>query len=411
MSVFALPQNPSPFGANGVTGIQYDKIESSSVITESNFKGNNMRFRIDSSGGTRWFLPSKSYFRIRYGLTKPDGDKLDKSVSPAMGTAGNLFQSCTVRVGSTVVSRIDDNMAQIDALATRMYKSKAQIESVGRGGNNWSIATAEMVTEAKATKNRELIWQPPNSFFNSFSHALPGGTYDITLTGDSNYDTFAVQGLAGAVDATTYKFIIKEVSLYACFVEGPRGDDQKYVLDLSEIKCQTAPTSDTSSNQLVQLSVAPTTDLLAVAFQAKTQTNKVEAHPSYFRAANDELKLKRMYISYNGLHLPQVDADPDFTADDSDLFTKLYLDTQLNTGMYFNPGGAETETEWKGRGPYYCYQVPLDGSAHGTQVSVNFTLKSDATNLLLFSRSRVGYLIRTRDSRVVQIESSDRAPM
>ena len=102
----------------------------------ANFSGSIQNYRWELSG-TKWWVPSKSYFRIRCSLTKADGTplELDSDIAPAMGLAGNLFQSIDFKMADQTVCRIDRNVAQIDVLKNRLSKSRSWNKSVGLSTN------------------------------------------------------------------------------------------------------------------------------------------------------------------------------------------------------------------------------------------------------------------------------------
>ena len=59
-------------------------------------------------------------------------------MAPSMGPSSGLFQSVEVRLHGQTVERIGERLPLIDALKTRMGKSKAWLDSVGRNTNFWS---------------------------------------------------------------------------------------------------------------------------------------------------------------------------------------------------------------------------------------------------------------------------------
>jgi hypothetical protein len=88
-------------------------------------------------GGSKWWVPSKSYFRIRASLTKANGTALVMAddIAPAYGLCGNLFQSLDFKMADTTVCRIDRNVAQVDILNNRLTKSRSWNKSVGYSTN------------------------------------------------------------------------------------------------------------------------------------------------------------------------------------------------------------------------------------------------------------------------------------
>lgn len=145
MALFALPQRPGDLtSANqGTANAQYRQITSTRSVEGVAFPNGIMQFRFET-GGTTWFVPDKSYFRIRYKLTQcranaaamtPIQEGAD--IAPNMGLAANLFKSCEVTLNGQTVERIGERLPQVDALKTRMKRSKAWMQSVGKHTNHW----------------------------------------------------------------------------------------------------------------------------------------------------------------------------------------------------------------------------------------------------------------------------------
>ena len=97
-------------------------------------------------GGTSWFVPSMSYFRIRctltqvrsnHGLLQPMLSSSD--LSPNMGLAANLFRSAEIRLNGTTIERVGERLPQIDALKVRTSKGKSWLDDIGAVTNFWDV--------------------------------------------------------------------------------------------------------------------------------------------------------------------------------------------------------------------------------------------------------------------------------
>lgn len=120
----------------GSSRMMYHQIPPTRDVSNANFPRGTINFRWENAG-TTWWNPSKSYFRIRCSLTKPDGSPLTLSdnIAPNMNLVAQLFQSAEFKINDKVVSRIGDYMPQIDMLETRLSKSKSWVESLGHSIN------------------------------------------------------------------------------------------------------------------------------------------------------------------------------------------------------------------------------------------------------------------------------------
>jgi len=84
--------------------------------------------------GTRWWIPSKSYIRMRCKISGLAGvlPKVSDDVAPNMNLMANLFQSAEFRIAEKTVSRVSDYMAQVDTLEKRITKSGAWLKTAGQ---------------------------------------------------------------------------------------------------------------------------------------------------------------------------------------------------------------------------------------------------------------------------------------
>ena len=131
----------------GTSRMAYDEHPPTRDITNGAFSNGAIRYRF-STAGQKWWMPSRSYLRMRMKISKANGNALDldDGVAPTMGTCASLFQSAEMRINDKVVSRIGDFMPQIDALETRLSKSKSWMDSAGNSTNLWQTDLAERMS-------------------------------------------------------------------------------------------------------------------------------------------------------------------------------------------------------------------------------------------------------------------------
>jgi len=139
-SIFDLKTNIDELSSanEGTSRLQYDQHAPTRDVTDTNFPNGAIHIRWQTSG-TRWWIPSRSYLRIRSKLTKAGGAQLDISdnIAPNMGLCGNLFQSMEFRINDKTVSRVSDFVPQVDALETRLTKSRSYLNGAGKVMNWW----------------------------------------------------------------------------------------------------------------------------------------------------------------------------------------------------------------------------------------------------------------------------------
>lgn len=163
-SIFDLKTNTDELSSTneGTSRMEYDQHPPTRDVVDSNFANGAIHFRFQTSG-QKWWIPSRSYIRTRFSLTKGDNTPIDTAfgVAPNMGLMSNLFQSAEMRINDKVVSRVADFMPQVDALETRLTKSKSWLESVGQSTNWWeekqSLRLVEVASDGTVVKDTVAV--------------------------------------------------------------------------------------------------------------------------------------------------------------------------------------------------------------------------------------------------------------
>ena len=164
MSIFDLDTDAKMLmSSNGsITKMEYGQVTATRDVTDKNFSNGTINFKFSNSGVRRW-IPSKSYLRARIQLTK--GNDVNGSApldvafgaAPNMGLCSNMFQSAEFRINDKVVSRVGDFISQVDALDTRLTKSRSWLQSIGESSNWWSesqsLRLAEVASDGKVVTN------------------------------------------------------------------------------------------------------------------------------------------------------------------------------------------------------------------------------------------------------------------
>lgn len=141
-SIFNLKTNVNELSSanEGTARMNYEQVPTSREISggSASFSGGAISFKFEVSG-QKWWIPNRSYIRLRVGITRGDNSaiKLSDNIAPNMGLCSSLFQSGEFRINDKVVSRISDFMPQIDALETRTTKSRSWLNGIGNTVNFW----------------------------------------------------------------------------------------------------------------------------------------------------------------------------------------------------------------------------------------------------------------------------------
>jgi len=132
-SIFDLKTSVNELSSanQGTSRLSYDQITATRDISGNNFPNGSIYFKFNVSG-ERWWLPSRSYLRMRCQLTRGDGSQflVDDQVAPSMNLMANLFQNMEIRLNDKTVSRIPNYVSQIEALEQRLNKSQSQLDGL-----------------------------------------------------------------------------------------------------------------------------------------------------------------------------------------------------------------------------------------------------------------------------------------
>lgn len=132
-SIFDLKTSVNELSSanQGTSRLAYDQIAATRDITSGNFPNGSIYFKFNVSGD-RWWIPSRSYLRMRCELTRGDGSQfvVADQVAPSMNLMANLFQNMEIRINDKTISRIPNYVSQIEALEQRLSKSKSQLDGI-----------------------------------------------------------------------------------------------------------------------------------------------------------------------------------------------------------------------------------------------------------------------------------------
>jgi len=173
----------------GTSRMAYEQHPPTRDVTNNNFANGAIHIRWETSG-QKWWIPGRSYLRMRCNLTKADGTQLELAdgVAPNMGLCASLFQNAEFRINEKVVSRIGDFMPQIDAIENRLSKSKSWLESVGVSTNVWEedFVARQSIIAADGSKSGKVVAQE----LNAVQLGMTAGT-TFAVAADTGIATFS----------------------------------------------------------------------------------------------------------------------------------------------------------------------------------------------------------------------------
>lgn len=209
MSIFDLhtDQKSLMSSNNSITKMEYGQVTATRDVTDKNFSNGTINFKFSNSGVRRW-IPSKSYMRVRMQLTNGADAPIDTAfgAAPNMGLCSNMFQSAEFRLNDKVVSRVGDFISQVDALDTRLSKSRSWLKSVGESTNWWSesqaLRLAEVASDGKVVTDTTPVL-PAETVTPDTAIGYPVAT-TVAYAAATGVVTFAV----GAIPNTNVAFAV-----------------------------------------------------------------------------------------------------------------------------------------------------------------------------------------------------------
>jgi hypothetical protein len=273
----------------------------------------------------------------------------------------------------------------------------------------------------------EVIWKPPLGIFD-VSHNIPTTTHELHMVIPNDYQTrcfdfgrqhldatllgsgnggrimpFGIGANPGELNKGQVYLRIEGFEFYAGMAQGPRADEAKFVLDLREYRMTpyTIPEQQTALPGTYPFNLAPTTASVCVAFQSAKAGNGSTSLskfivPTQFAQRGAETALDRFYVtfanqnrpreenesvlSYRGYSEANMSTSQDTKAQAVQYFTQRYMETMINAGQLYRPGGCESFEEWLERGAYYNWVWPRDGGDLSTRFHVNVAFKAENLN-------------------------------
>jgi hypothetical protein len=124
--------------SKGMSKISYEQIVPHRSVVGATFPNGviNMEFSCDNVG---WWIPSRTYLRIRLNLFKTGTTSLLSSdgIAPAMNLVANLWDNIKLFVNGKVINEMTQYISQIDTINGRLTKSKEWLDNVGMSLNYW----------------------------------------------------------------------------------------------------------------------------------------------------------------------------------------------------------------------------------------------------------------------------------
>lgn len=137
--MFQLPQDSSELLGSKINKFNYRQYPATRDVSGTSFSNGSQTWRWQGASN-QWFIPSQSYMRFRFKITKADGTSqpdVAQDVAPAMNVCSQFYQSMSMKMGGNTVSSISDYVAQCDTLKKRLHCSKSALDSLEDSKGFW----------------------------------------------------------------------------------------------------------------------------------------------------------------------------------------------------------------------------------------------------------------------------------
>lgn len=226
---------------------------------------------------------------------------------------------------------------------------------------------------SRRAQQTQLVFKPPMGIWNN-DEWLPAHLMQLQLYphADGTYQKNVIQSIgANKIHNTNFNFQVNDLILYLAVKESKHTDgemDMMFECVRAQIKNIT-----TTANVDHHFKINPLSHAITVAFQDESAQNSTLFSESLFKIRNNEdLKLAKYWIEYNGWTLPNP--YPDLSKSSSvDLFVQRYYET-----MYYSDSAnlqdVESFDEWQSAGAYYTHKFKTNPQkrSEGVKVSTQF---------------------------------------
>ena len=327
------------------------------------------------------------------------------------------------------------------------------------------IVRAEASSQVMGSSRQETLWVPPLGIFK-IGHAIPTTRHELHLVIPNDYMKRALEfGFLGYGDGNTvddllwqpgaqtptttkFRLEIESMEFFAAMVMGPRADDAKFVLDLTELRMSplSIPSDTVTQTQTYPFNLSPNSSRIAVALQSGAVGNGIMSLTKFHLPTVDSLSggetaFARFYVNFAGQNRPREENESELLGNlpfpsefnsmenGKQFFSQRYLETMWNSGLISSQGGCETFEEWLSRGAFYHWNWPRDGGDLSTRFHVFLQLKTGASDegkqivgngyellingkpnivtILVFDVVARPFMISIRNGNVITAETSD----
>lgn len=262
---------------------------------------------------------------------------------------------------------------------------------------------------SKTTQEFELVYKPPMGIWN-YNKWLPAHRLELKMYALPNgtWQKNAIQSIGlNKTHETDFLLEVQDMIMYLCLKQSKHEDGERHCT-YDDMRCQLTNITTTSNVDHHFI-----VDRESYAFTMALQDENVENNTLYpstlFKIRNnEEQKLQRYWIQYNGKVLPNP--YPIISKSSSkDFFTQRYYESIMYSDVHYTKD-VESLDDWEEAGPFYTHKFGKS-EVKTEKVTVSTLFENDAfennhkPNLLLFDHFHRQFKMKVHHGKIVEMEA------
>lgn len=251
----------------------------------------------------------------------------------------------------------------------------------GTWANSWFEKPDSPPSEQVATQY--FMYVPPVGIFDH-DGLLGSGEYRIELNPNSRYKTSIIEALVDRAPTTDYDVVVESLEFYPCIEKANLAATGIERLFLTEQHIQTKALIAGTASSILDFTVPPSTMAITVFVQSNAAGTDNRVPTVKFKAIDgSEEDLTNIQLTYANVSKPSTNWTSRL-ASNTNFMTQRYLDSQIDSGMFYSAGGPESYPEWRKRGGLYHFDFSRDSEDRSTNLQIQMAFGNLSANNLCY---------------------------
>lgn len=324
---------------------------------------------------------------------------------------GNTYQSTVLRIETAGPLEIDGNTSNTMVIVRQNFVVEADQAFINPAGETFRIRNQANAVQSRRNQEMEIVWKPPMGLWNKDAW-LPA--HDLCLSmypyPEGTWQKLLIESLTDKTHNTDYLLEIEDLIMYLC-IKDAKHTDGEFDCEYEDMRCQLTNIT-TTSNVDHHFVVDRQAHSFTVALQDEDVENNSSRNATYFKIRDDqELKLTRLWVDYNGRVLP--DPYPQISKTSAkDFLTQRWYESAYYSGANEHYD-IESLDDWERLGMYFTVRFGK-GYTQTEKVTVSTLFEAGAfgtgtaehrPNLLLFDHFQRKFKMIVSGNKVREVHS------